>query len=164
MRILAVDPGLTGAACIYGTQFSMESGMRWNLADLPVAGDGSQRRLNATALRDFILRFTPDVAFIEGVYPMPGQNVSGVFRFGRVAGAIDAVVACCGIPVTYVAPQVWKKFHGLKGPDKEQSRVRAIQLVPELGESLMRKKDHGRAEAVLIALYAAAKLNLVHTT
>lgn len=153
MRILAIDPGMSGAACIYGSQFSVKSGLRWNLIDLPTVGTGAQHRLNAVVLRDFLVQFTPDHAFIESVSAMPKQGVASMFRFGRAAGAIDATVACCGIPLTYVTPQAWKKHHGLHGPDKELSRARALQLAPELSESLARKKDHGRAESVLIALY-----------
>ncbi len=38
--------------------------------------------------------------------------------------------------------------------DKETSRKRAISLAPMLADRLSRKKDDGRAEAILIALYA----------
>jgi len=48
------------------------------------------------------------------------------------------------------APQIWKKAFSL-GKDKEQTRLRAQQLFP--GTALRRKKDHGRAEALLLALY-----------
>lgn len=154
-RILGVDPGLSGACVVYAPQFSVKSGMRWNVIDLPTIGEGSQRRINAPALRDFITKFTPDHAFVESVAAMPKQGVSSGFRFGRATGAIDAVIACCGVPISYVHSIRWKKHHGLKGPDKEQSRMRALQLAPELSIFLERKKDHGRAEAALLALYGA---------
>jgi crossover junction endodeoxyribonuclease RuvC len=48
-----------------------------------------------------------------------------------------------------------KKFHGLRGGDKEGSRQRALQLFPAAHALLARKKDHGRAEASLIALFGA---------
>lgn len=155
MRILAIDPGMNGAACVYTPQFSVASGMRWHVIDLPTVGDGSQRRINATALRDFIMKLTPDCSFIESVGAMPKQGVASSFRFGHVCGVIEGVVACCGIPITYVHSTRWKKFHGLRGPDKEQSRLRALQLAPELSPLLERKRDHGRAEAALLALFAS---------
>ena len=43
---------------------------------------------------------------------------------------------------------IWKRALGL-GKDKEQARLRAMQLFA--GADLWRKKDHGRAEAVLLA-------------
>lgn len=151
MKILGIDPGLSGGAAIYAPPFSLE--LRWQIIDLPTVGELSQRRILAPALRDWIMQHAPDHAFVEQVSAMPKQGVSSGFRFGRAAGAIDAVIACCGVPVTYIAPQRWKKFHGLKGSDKEASRARALQLAPDLSSLLARKKDHGRAEAVLIALY-----------
>ena len=86
---------------------------------------------------------------------MPGQGISSAFRFGRACGSLDAIVACCGIPITYIGPRRWKKYHGLEGPDKEQSRMRAIQLAPELSDELKLKKSHNLAEAALIAMYGA---------
>ena len=40
---------------------------------------------------------------------------------------------------------------GLKGKDKEASRLRSQQLWPSA--DLRKKKDHGRAEALLLAWY-----------
>jgi hypothetical protein len=37
---------------------------------------------------------------------------------------------------------------------KEASRQRAREMYPELNDSLRRKRDHNRAEALLIATYA----------
>jgi hypothetical protein len=54
--------------------------------------------------------------------------------------------------MTIVEPTAWKKFHQLRGGDKEASRQRALQLCPAAHALLARKKDHGRAEAALIAL------------
>ena len=45
---------------------------------------------------------------------------------------------------------IWKRALGL-GKDKEQARLRAMQLFA--GADLRRKKDHGRAEALLLAWY-----------
>jgi len=50
---------------------------------------------------------------------------------------------------------VWKKFHQLRGGDKEAARQRALQLFPAAHALLARKKDHGRGEASLIALFGA---------
>jgi crossover junction endodeoxyribonuclease RuvC len=156
MRVLGIDPGLEGAVCFFDSSYSLGGGRRWVTRDLPTAGEKAQRRINVAALRDFINEWRPQHAFIELAQAMPRQGVSSSFRYGRGVGAIEATVACCGVPVTYVTPQTWKKHFGLKGPDKEKSRARALQLAPELGTALARKKDHGRAEAALIALYGCA--------
>jgi crossover junction endodeoxyribonuclease RuvC len=161
MRVLAIDPGLTGGAVIYAPSFSTDCGMRWQVIDLPTVGETSQRRINAPVLRDFIVKFSPDCAFIESVATMPKQGISSAFRFGRACGALDAIVACCGVPVHYITPQRWKKYHGLKGSDKEQSRAKALQLAPELSSVLERKKDHGRAEAALLAMFGVHCLSVI---
>ena len=60
------------------------------------------------------------------------------------------ILATLGFAYTRVRPGVWKKALGLRS-DKEQARLRAMQLYP--GADLRRKKDHGRAEALLLAWY-----------
>ena len=77
------------------------------------------------------------------------------FKYGRAVGAIEAAITLSGIPVTIVEPSMWKRFWRLPGKDKESSRQQALQLFPAAHAALARKKDHGRAEASLIALYGA---------
>jgi crossover junction endodeoxyribonuclease RuvC len=43
--------------------------------------------------------------------------------------------------------------------DKDTSRQLAMQRFPDYAEKFVRKKDDGRAEAALIALYGAEVLN-----
>jgi len=94
---------------------------------------------------------------IERAQAMPKQGASSGFKYGRAVGAIEAVVACCAIPLTIVEPSIWKKLHALRGGDKEAGRQRALQLFPTAHELLARKRDHGRAEAALIALAGAPR-------
>jgi crossover junction endodeoxyribonuclease RuvC len=54
-----------------------------------------------------------------------------------------------------VEATAWKKFHSLRGKDKELSRQRALMLFPSAHALLARKKDHGKAEAALIGLFGA---------
>ena len=70
---------------------------------------------------------------------------SSGFKYGRATGAIEAVLACCQVPMTIIKPSAWKKFHHLHGGDKEGGRQRAVQLFPSAHALLARKKDHGRA-------------------
>jgi crossover junction endodeoxyribonuclease RuvC len=64
----------------------------------------------------------------------------------------------CHVSLKYVPPQTWKKFHGIPPKsDKEYSRGLVMQMRPDLAKELARKKDHNRAEAVLIALYGQYK-------
>ena len=83
------------------------------------------------------------------------RSASSGFKDGRAVGAIEGVIACCEIPLTIIEPAQWSRFHALRGGDKEAGRQRALQLFPAAHAMLARKRDHGRAEATLIALYGA---------
>jgi hypothetical protein len=66
--------------------------------------------------------------------------------FGVWLGILGAL----GLAHTRIRPSVWKRHLGLTS-DKEQARLRAMQLFP--GADLRHKRDHGRAEALLLAWY-----------
>src|SRR5262249_56033696 len=117
---------------------------------VPVVGGGAKERIDVLAIRSWVERHRPDHAVIERAQAMPKQGGSSGFKYGRAVGAIEAVIALCGVPLTIIEPTAWKKFHGLRGGDKEASRQRALQLFPAAHEMLARKKDHGRAQAALI--------------
>jgi hypothetical protein len=71
-----------------------------------------------------------------------------MFTCGLGMGVWLGVLATLALPPTRVQPQIWKRALGL-GKDKEQARLRAMQLFPQA--DLRRKRDHGRAEAILLA-------------
>ena len=60
------------------------------------------------------------------------------------------ILGVLGLAHTRIRRAVWKRRLGLTS-DKEQARLRAMQLFP--GADLRRKRDHGRAEALLLAWY-----------
>lgn len=153
MKVLAIDPGMYASVALYIPGASIKSGVRWTFLDLPV---DANERPDVRQLRDFIRRWLPDRAFIESVGPMPKQGIASTAKFMRSTGYLESCVICCDTEITFVTPQRWKKFHGLpKGAEKEDSRQLALKLFPELAPVLERKKDHGRAEAALMAAYGA---------
>src|SRR5262249_13394755 len=87
---------------------------------------------------------------IEESQAMPGQGVRSMFTIGLGMGVWLGILGALGLAHTRVRPHVWKRALSLTS-DKEQVRWRAIQLYP--GADLRRKKDHGRAEALLLAHY-----------
>lgn len=123
--------------------------------DIPTAGTGAKERIDVLAVHAWIIQHAPQYAFVERAQAMPGQGASSGFKYGRAVGALEAAVTCCGIPLTIIEPSMWKTFHGLHGGDKEGGRQRALQLFPAAHALLARRKDHGRAEAALIALFGA---------
>lgn len=158
-RIIGLDPGMSGGCAIYCPSASVESGLRWHVADIPVVGEKTQRRVNAPVFRDFVSRIDPEHAFVELATVMPKQGIASSGRYMRAVGALEAIIAALNIPITFVTPQSWKKHFRLKGSDKEQSRALAVRLFPDAAAHLARKLDHGRAEAMLIAAYGHAISN-----
>lgn len=94
-------------------------------------------------------------AIIEAVSAMPGQGVSSTFRFGEALGVVLGVLGALQIPMSWASPVRWKKAAGLYGKDKDAARTLALQLHPEAGDMLTRKKDIGRADAICIAHFGS---------
>jgi len=152
--ILGVDPGLKGAACVLECADGNPSVLL--LADLPVVrfSDGRvKNRLDGASLAQMLAPFAGDVrmAVVERVGARPGEAASGAFSFGYTSGVIAGALGALEIPITLVQPAVWKRAMGLASADKDAARARAIELFPVLASDLARKKDHDRAEAVLMA-------------
>jgi crossover junction endodeoxyribonuclease RuvC len=159
-RILGVDPGIRGGLAIVAIDANGGAPQLVDAIDIPVAGIGAKERVDVLAIRNWIVQHAPRHALIERAQAMPKQGASSGFKYGRAVGAIEAVIACCAIPLTIVEPSNWKKFHQLRGGDKESGRQRALQLFPKAHTLLARKKDHGRAEAALIALFYSRLPNI----
>jgi crossover junction endodeoxyribonuclease RuvC len=157
-NILGVDPGIRGGLAIVAADANGIAPRLVDAIDIPVTGVGAKERVDVLAIRNWLARHDPQHALLERAQAMPKQGASSGFKYGRAVGAIEAVIACCAIPLTIVEPASWKKFHQLRGGEKEAGRQRALQLFPAAHDLLARKKDHGRAEAALIALYGIQRV------
>jgi crossover junction endodeoxyribonuclease RuvC len=149
MNIFSCDPGLYGSAAVLDAQ-----GELIEVFDLPTIGEGTQRRVDAANFADLIrehgqYRF----AIIEQVSAMPGNGVASMFRFGQSYGTILGVIGALAIPLRHATPGQWKRALKLTS-DGETSRARAIETWPAQAELFARKRDHNRAEAALLGLYA----------
>lgn len=90
---------------------------------------------------------------LEKVHAMPGQGVTSMFSMGEGFGIWKGIVASLQLPMHLVPPQTWKKAIVGTGKDKGASRLKAIELFPDMHEYLKLKKDHDKAEALLLAEY-----------
>lgn len=143
--ILAIDPGLSGALA-----FLFPDHDALAVDDMPVAaGD-----VDAATLAARIAQMRPDLAIVERASSQPGQGVASVFKFGCGFGMVRGVIAATGVPLHLVTPAKWKKHFGLDA-DKDKACALALRLWPGRSDLFGRKKDHGRAEAALLARYAA---------
>ena len=125
-------------------------------ADRQIAAAELRKTIAETALANHQAQIKH--AYVERVGAMTGQGVSSVFSFGRSAGVLEGVLAASGVPYTLVTPQTWQKAVGLRG-GKDGSRERAMQQFPDQASLFARKKDDGRADATLIAIYGMKQSN-----
>lgn len=164
--IIGIDPGVTGAMAMISP-----SGKIIDIHDLPTlehkVGKRTQRTLNAYGLARTIAKwseFTPMMIWVEQSQIRGGSGrapgATSCFSTGRTFGTIEGIIAALGVPVQYVHPRTWKTAHRLVGKTKDDSRTRALEIYPEYTTHLARKKDHNRAEAILIAHYGRVQSQL----
>jgi crossover junction endodeoxyribonuclease RuvC len=133
---------------------------------MPSFHNGTANEVDALKLDTFIRDVrsaNPGAYFsvcIERVRAMPDRS-SGVarkmgaqssFNFGDGFGQLKAVFRALRLEPVLVEARSWKNYYGLPN-DKEASRALAVKRFPSAATQLARKKDNGRAEALLIALY-----------
>tara|TARA_B100000780_G_scaffold244319_1_gene187867 strand:+ start:27 stop:518 length:492 start_codon:yes stop_codon:yes gene_type:complete len=153
MRIIGIDPGLSGAIAV------LEDSKIKEIFDMPVMPDGkkNKRQLNSALLvkliKDNIKDFENTVMVVEQVNAMPGQGVTSMFNFGQTFGAIKGICAALGLPIFFVRPAKWKKHFELINSSKDASRTKVIEMYPSISEQLSKKKDVNKSDAILIARY-----------
>lgn len=176
--VIGIDPGLTGAvAVLVNGQLKDVYDMPIQGKGAPVRKRSSRTGLMAetqkkevdahalSQLIGYISQGNRDViAVLEQVSPMVHKGADGgrvtegsvsTFSLADSFGAARAILAA-HIPIGNlhrVRPQVWKKQFDLLGKDKDAARLAAIEMYPNAIEGLARKKDIGRADAIMIATY-----------
>jgi crossover junction endodeoxyribonuclease RuvC len=162
MLALGVDPGIQGGLAIVGNDG--DRAVIVDVIDIPVIGSGAREYVDVIAVQNFIQQHAPSLALIERAQAMPRQGASSGFKYGRAVGALEAAIVLCAVPLEIVEPSAWKRFWKLPPKDKERSRQRALELFPAAHALLARKKDHGRAEATLIALFGIRNSRVIAAT
>jgi crossover junction endodeoxyribonuclease RuvC len=153
MIYIGIDPGLGGAVAII-------DGTNVKLFDVPTAltGKGTKRDYliaNMAILLKYPSVYHQSFCVLEAVHSMPKQGVASSFSFGRGLGIWEGILSAYDIPYAKVAPQTWKKamLGDMPRDNKDSSRIAATRLFPNASDMLARKKDDGRAEALLMAEY-----------
>ena len=153
MKIIGIDPGLSGAIAI------LESNKVINIFDIPVMSEGkkNKRQLNSALLVKMIkdnINSNEEVSVVvEQVNAMPGQGVTSMFNFGQTFGAIKGICAALELPIFFVRPSKWKKYFELINSSKDSSRTKVIEMYPKLSHQLSKKKDVNKSDAILIARF-----------
>jgi len=162
-HILGVDPGFKGALALYDPYNKACVAIK----DMPLLNFLNQKRntLDLFDLAQWIGLYASDVglALVEKVSAMTykdrhgeirGQSASGAFEFGRSTGVVQGIIASFNIPTVLVHPASWKSAMGLTS-NKQDSLDKAKTLFPTHRHYFLRKKDDGRAEALLMAVFAS---------
>ena len=153
MKVVGIDPGLSGAIAI------VEDKKVLDIFDMPVMAEGkkNKRQLNSAQLvsiiKNNIKKEEEVVVVVEQVNAMPGQGVTSMFNFGQSFGAIKGVCAALDLPIFFVRPSKWKKYFELINSSKDSSRTKVIEMYPSLSDQLTKKKDVNKSDAILIARY-----------
>ena len=153
MRIIGIDPGLSGGIAI------LDDSKIFDIFDMPIMAEGKKNKnqLNSAQLVNIIKRhILPNketFVIVEQVSAMPGQGVTSMFNFGQTFGSIKGICAALGLPIFYVRPAKWKKHFELINSSKDASRTKVIEMYPSISSRLTKKKDVNKADAILIARY-----------
>ena len=148
MIVYGIDPGVSGAIA----RFDLTEGML-EVIDMPIMEVNKKKQVSPQLVTDFLSEQHAPV-YIERVGAMPGQGVTSMFNFGRSYGTLLGCAAGLRMQTTVIQPAEWqRKLKCQKG--KDGNRQRATELFPAYSQMFARKKDDGRADAALIAYYAA---------
>jgi crossover junction endodeoxyribonuclease RuvC len=153
-NIIGIDPGLKGGISVYNETELFA--YRTPIVDVPFVKKGkktTRSNMDLRACRVLLRQHDITHVFLEQVSAMPGQGVTGMFRFGQNFGQWEGLLTGMDLEYTLVRPQVWKKYSGLIKADKGDSIILARELWPERDEFKYKTTDEGRAEAALIARY-----------
>lgn len=144
---LGIDPGVTGALAFFFPAVPN----RVSVEDMPV----SDKAVDPAALSRIVERYLPTFALVEHVHAMPKNGSLASFSLGRSYGVALAILAVWEIPTRIVSPREWKAPYRIAGGDvgKEKARAEALRLFPASAEHFARVKDHGRADAALLARF-----------
>ncbi len=140
MRIIGIDPGLSGAIAV------LDNNKVLKIYDMPVMAEGkkNKRQLNSAQLvniiKENIEKHEEINVVVEQVNAMPGQGVTSMFNFGQTFGAIKGVCAALNLPIFFIRPSKWKKYFELINSSKDSSRTKAIEMYPSIANQLSKKK------------------------
>ena len=152
MRIIGIDPGLSGGIAI------LDDLKIFDMFDMPIMSEGKKNKnqLNSAQLVNIIKKHIvlgKTFVIVEQVSAMPGQGVTSMFNFGQTFGSIKGICAALNLPIFYVRPAKWKKHFELINSSKDASRTKVIEMYPSISSRLSKKKDVNKADAILIARY-----------
>ncbi|WJX38005.1 hypothetical protein P8452_25709 [Trifolium repens] len=156
---LGIDPDVSGAVALLKIHDSVCSAQVFDSPHVQLlVGKRTRKRLDANSIVQLVRSFDAPAgttAYIEQSIPFPKDGKQGWWSGGFGYGLWIGILVSSGFTVVPVPSFTWKAKFELSGSknSKDDSRKLASTLFPSLSSLLTRKKDHGRAEALLIAAY-----------
>ncbi|KAG5117921.1 hypothetical protein JHK84_044034 [Glycine max] len=157
--VLGIDPDVSGAVALLKTHGSVCSAQVFDSPHVKILvgkNKTTRRRLDAKSVVELVCGFRAPIgttAYIEQSLPYPQDGKQGWWSGGFGYGLWIGILVASGFSVIPVPSFTWKAKFELNGTTKDDSRRLASTLFPSMTSMLSRKKDHGRAEALLIAAY-----------
>ena len=166
MFTIGIDPGspLTIGALVEGKPFRVFTEEEVAV-QMVKSGRKTASWVNQAALVTSILREMKTVADDMGYKPMvliervtirPNESLSAGVPFVGSMFLAEGICSALRLQYRLIPPSVWKPAMkiqvSLQNP-KEPARLRALEMWPEHADLFMRKKDHNRAESLLLAHY-----------
>lgn len=158
---VGIDPGATGAAVF----LDLDSSLLLCYDDH--GGKVTASHARAAWLREVLDGYQPTEVTVgieappHALPPGMGQGVSAMVKLAQNAGVWEGIVAAMGLSYSYVAAMSWKAAMGLVKHPKADSLIVARREFPWASVYFQYKtKDVGRADAALIALFTARRLQL----
>ena len=149
MILTSFDPGKVASYAVFDTS------RPWEIEVGEVRQIGVGRELRPCGIHIRGLVSASDQALVEKVGAMPGQGVTSMLTFGMCYGAIMGAISALEVPLERVSPQDWKsgsRIGALKDDAaKNAARAYAKELWPQHAALFDVKKNHGMAEAGLMA-------------
>ncbi len=159
--ILGIDPGFNGALCLITNSGAL------NILDMPLkkcetlTSRDRNREIDGSRVAEWLasqICGPIELAVLEQVGAMPGNGVSSMFRFGEGYGLIQGILCTRHIRLIKPRPAVWKAQLGVTS-DKGTSIEMAKRLSNvKFHNYFALKKNDGRAEAFLLAVFGAKSL------
>lgn len=169
MKIVGVDPGVTGAVAVLD-----KYGRVTGVYDCPIYHIEVKNARAKKTKKGFILRSCYDIdgmlqvaekehtarrVIIEEVNTFDLDPVSAALLVSGMELWTMAFLAA-GVDVERVVPSKWKKQAGIaRGADKDAGRLLALERHPEADELIKFKKNHNRSDAILLADWGYEALN-----
>lgn len=164
MRIVGIDPGITGAIALIGKAGG--KAFLWDTPTLAVRVGRGDRQYNALGMVELMRKLRPDYVVLErqqamtymkmnpktGQMERHAQGISSAFKTGYGYGLWLGILIGLAIPHLVVHAQTWQKemYQGAVGEGKDRSVYVAGQLFPKVQ---IKRSQHGRADALLMADY-----------